>query len=125
MDEIAGAATGGPHDWTDAPLASFERALFADLAQVRSHRHVSVLDVRRVSEFRDEHIEGAVNIPIHEVLDRLDEVPAGEVWVHCAGGYRASVVASILAARGRHVVAVDDDFGEHAASAGLPLARAA
>ena len=125
MDEIAGAATGGPHDWTDAPLASFERALFADLAQVRSHRRVSVLDVRRVSEFRDEHIDGAVNIPIHEVLDRLDEVPAGEVWVHCAGGYRASVVASILAARGRHVVAVDDDFGEHAASAGLPLARAA
>ncbi|MEP6630319.1 MAG: hypothetical protein ABJA89_07595 [Lapillicoccus sp.] len=41
-------------------------------------------------------------------------------WVHCAGGYRASVAASVLAARGTYVVAVDDRFDEHAVASGLP-----
>jgi glyoxylase-like metal-dependent hydrolase (beta-lactamase superfamily II)/rhodanese-related sulfurtransferase len=124
IDRLAGAATGGPDDWTDAPLDSFHRAQFADLAQVRHHRQVVVLDVRRTQEFEASHIEGAVNIPIHMVLDRLADVPDGEIWVHCAAGYRASIVASILAAHGRHVVAVDDSFDENAASSGLPLVAA-
>ena len=51
---------------------------------------------------------------------RVGEVPSGEVWVHCAGGYRASIAASVLAADGRRVVAVDDSF-EHVADAGLPV----
>ncbi len=125
IDDLEGAASGTPADWTDAPLGSFERAEFADLAQVRHHRDVVILDVRRASEFGAGHIEGAVNIPIHEILDRLDDVPVGELWVHCAGGYRASVAASVLAARGRHVVAVDDSFDEHAAVSGLPITPAA
>ena len=125
IDHPAAAATGKPEEWTDEPLSSFERATFADLAQVRHHRPVQILDVRRGQEFDESHIEGAVNVPIHEILNRLDEVPSGEVWVHCAGGYRASVVASILAANGHRVVAVDDSFDEHAASSGLPLVKAA
>jgi glyoxylase-like metal-dependent hydrolase (beta-lactamase superfamily II)/rhodanese-related sulfurtransferase len=124
IDHPAGAATGTPEEWTDEPLASFERATFADLAQVRHHRPVQILDVRRAQEHKESHIDGAVHVPIHEVLQRLDEVPAGEVWVHCAGGYRASVVASVLAANGHRVVAVDDSFAEHAASSGLPLVGA-
>lgn len=63
---------------------------------------------------------GVVHIPLHRLPGRLDEVPAGEVWVHCAGGYRASIAASLLAAGGRRVVAVDDAF-DHAADAGLPV----
>src|SRR4029079_2552057 len=51
IDHLAGAATGTPDQWTDNPLGSFERAVFADLAQVRHHRQVTVLDVRRTSEF--------------------------------------------------------------------------
>ena len=125
IDRLEGAATGAPEDWTDEELGSFERAVFADLAQVRHHRRVQVLDVRRVNEFDEGHIEGAVNIPLHQLLERLDEVPAGEVWVHCAGGYRASIAASVLAARSVPVVAVDDSFGENAAAAGLPMASAA
>ena len=66
---------------------------------MRHHRDVAVLDVRRRQECKDGHIADAVNIPIHELLESLDEVPSGEVWVHCAGGYRASIVASILAAQ--------------------------
>ncbi|HET8616406.1 MAG TPA: MBL fold metallo-hydrolase [Actinomycetales bacterium] len=121
MDRLAGAATGSPREWTDDDLGAFDRALFADLAQVRHHRPVVVLDVRRTKEFEVSHIDGAVNIPIHALLGRVDEVPAGEVWIHCAGGYRASIAASVLAAGGRHVVAVDDNFDENAASSGLPL----
>jgi rhodanese-related sulfurtransferase len=42
------------------------------------------------------------------------------VWVHCAGGYRASIAASLVAAAGRRVVAVDDAFG-NAQQAALPV----
>ncbi len=125
IDRLEGAATGTPEDWTDTTPGRFERALFADLAQVRHHREVVVLDVRRNSEFAESHIDGAVGIPLHDLLGRLDDVPAGEVWVHCAGGYRASIAASVLAARGIHVVAVDDNYDEAAATAGLPIAVAA
>jgi len=60
-----------------------------------------------------------VHIPIHQLPARLAEVPAGEVWVHCQAGYRASVAASFLDAAGRTVVAVDDEYAR-AAAAGLP-----
>ena len=125
IDHVAGAATGTPEQWTDNPLGRFERAGFADLAQVRHHRQVTVLDVRRASEHADGHVDGAVNIPLHELLDRVAEVPSGEVWVHCGGGYRASIAASVLAARGIPVVAVDDSFGENAAASGLPITEGA
>jgi glyoxylase-like metal-dependent hydrolase (beta-lactamase superfamily II)/rhodanese-related sulfurtransferase len=122
IDHLAGAATGEPDDWTDAPLGSFPRATFAELAQVRHHRHVAVLDVRRASEFEESHIDGATNLPLHDLLTRIDEVPAGEVWVHCASGYRASIAASVLAAAGHPVVAIDDDYAQNAEVTGLPLA---
>ena len=124
IDRLEGAATGTPDQWTDRPLGRFERARFADLAQVRHHRRVAVLDVRRVNEFTTGHLDGAVNIPLHELLARIDDVPAGEVWVHCAAGYRASVAASVLAARGVLVVAVDDSFDDNAAASGLSLTAA-
>lgn len=125
IDQLHGAAHGEPQDWTGQPLGSFPRADFADLAQVRHHRQVTVLDVRRASEFAKAHLDSALNIPIHEVLLRLDDVPAGELWIHCASGYRASIVASLLAAHGHRVVAVDDNFDEHTATSGLPLVQAA
>ena len=125
VDHLEGAATGSPEDWTDKPLGAFDRATFADLVQVRHHRQVAVLDVRRSSEYDNGHIDGAVNIPLHELLERVDQVPSGEVWIHCAGGYRASIGASVLAAHGVPVVAVDDSFDEHAASSGLTITDAA
>lgn len=120
IDRPAAHATGGPKDWSDRDLGSFETATFADLAQVRHHRPVVVLDVRRVDEHEKAAIDGAVNIPIHEIPRRVDEVPEGEVWVHCAGGYRASVAASLLAAAGRDLVSIDDSF-ENAEKVGLHL----
>jgi glyoxylase-like metal-dependent hydrolase (beta-lactamase superfamily II)/rhodanese-related sulfurtransferase len=110
IDRPAAAATGGPEEWSDRDLASFATATFAELADVRHHREVTVLDVRRDDEYRAARIEGAVNIPIHQLPQRLTDVPAGEVWVHCAGGYRASVAASFLSAAGHALVAIDDTF---------------
>ena len=110
IDRPAAHATGGPEHWSDGELASFPTATFADLAQVRHHREVVILDVRRDEEYAEARIEGAVNIPLHELVGRVGDVPPGEVWVHCAGGYRASVAASVLDAAGRTIVAVDDSF---------------
>ena len=111
IDRPAAHATGSPEDWADGELAGFATATFADLADVRHHRPVVVLDVRRTEEHAAAAILGAVSIPLHELWARLDDVPAGEVWVHCEAGYRASVAASMLDAVGRTVVAVDDTFG--------------
>ena len=114
----AAHATGTVADWTGArPADRYRRADFADLAQVRHHRPVTVLDVRRRLERGTGHMPGALWIPLHELLARLDELPEGEIWVHCAAGYRAAIAASLLAARDRNVVLVDDDF-DAALSAG-------
>jgi hydroxyacylglutathione hydrolase len=120
IDRPAAAATGGPEQWTESELASFPTASFADLAQVRHHRPVTVLDVRRFDEYAAARIDGALNIPLHELTKRLAEVPDAEVWVHCAGGYRASVAASLLDAAGHQLVAIDDSF-DNAREVGLHL----
>lgn len=120
IDRLAGHAHGRPESWTDGPLASYPRASFAELNDVRHHRPVVVLDTRRRLEWEDGHIEGAVHIPLHDLLHRLDDVPPGELWVHCAAGYRASAASSILKAAGRQVVHIDDSF-ENAARVGLPV----
>ncbi|MFG2512275.1 rhodanese-like domain-containing protein [Streptomyces sp. NPDC048584] len=124
IDRPAAAATGEPTGWVreGEPLASFPRARFADLAQVRERGdEVLVLDVRRDSERVGGYIDGSLHIPIHELHGRIGEVPDGTVWVHCAGGMRAAIAASLLDAAGRDVVAVDDGF-DAATDAGLPLA---
>lgn len=111
-------ATGTPQEWAAGrSLASTPRARFADLEQVRHHRPVVALDVRRDLEHAAGRIPGVLHIPLHELHARLGDVPAGEVWVHCAAGYRASIAASMLAAAGRRVVHIDDDFAA-AAQAG-------
>ncbi|MFR0354609.1 MBL fold metallo-hydrolase [Streptomyces sediminimaris] len=121
IDRPAAGATGDPSGWVRAgeAQASFPRATFADLAG-RSRDGVVVLDVRRTSERAAGFIEGSVNIPIHTLHGRLGEVPEGEVWVHCAGGMRAAIAASLLDAVGRDVVAVDDSF-DTAEKAGLTV----
>lgn len=121
IDRPAAAATGDPSGWVRAgeTQASFPRATFADLAG-RGRDGVVVLDVRRASERAGGFLEGSVHIPIHTLHGRLAEVPEGEVWVHCAGGMRAAIAASLLDAVGRDVVAVDDSF-DTAEKAGLTV----
>ncbi|MEV6162469.1 MBL fold metallo-hydrolase [Streptomyces sp. NPDC052052] len=123
MERPVAAATGGPEDWVPSPeqLRSFRRSDFAGLAAARARgEDPVVLDVRRAAERERGAITGTVHIPVHELPRRLDEVPPGVVWVHCAGGMRAAIAASLLDAAGREVVAVDDGF-DAAAAAGLSL----
>jgi glyoxylase-like metal-dependent hydrolase (beta-lactamase superfamily II)/rhodanese-related sulfurtransferase len=121
IDRPAAAATGTPEEWVaeGGSLASFPRSTFAGLAE-NGTDGIVVLDVRRDAERAGGHIEGSVHIPVHQLHERLGEVPPGTVWVHCAGGMRAAVAASLLGAAGRDVVAVDDGF-DAAAEAGLTV----
>ncbi len=60
-----------------------------------------VIDVRKKSEFDAEHIIGATNIPLNEINRHLAEFPKDKPFVlHCAGGYRSMIAASILKQRG-------------------------
>lgn len=125
IDRPAAAATGDPARWVregETP-ASFPRATFADLADRHRDEQVVVLDVRRDAERAGGFVEGSVHIPIHTLHGRLGEIPDGQVWVHCAGGMRAAIAASLLDAAGRDVVAVDDGF-EDAERAGLTTRNA-
>jgi len=126
IDRLAAAATGRPETWAgERGVASLRLAKFGDLAAAMGagNGRPVVLDVRRRLEWEESHIAGAVHIPLHELPGRMGEVPPGEVWVHCESGYRSIVASSMLAARGRQVIGVDDDFTS-AAAAGLPLERA-
>ena len=60
-----------------------------------------ILDVRTPREFAAKHIAGATNIPLNRLRDHLGEIPQDRpVIVHCAGGYRSSIAASLLAQQG-------------------------
>jgi hydroxyacylglutathione hydrolase len=129
IDRPAAAATGKPEDWAAGrPLASLRLATFGELADAArpagDTRHLVVLDVRRQREWDDGHVANAIHIPFSELPRRSGEIPDGDVWVYCHSGYRAMVAASVLAARGRHVISVNDEFA-NAEGAGLPIARPA
>jgi hydroxyacylglutathione hydrolase len=56
-----------------------------------------VLDIRNPGEWKAKHIPESLNIPLNHMQERLAEIPRGRrIAVHCAGGYRSSIAASIL-----------------------------
>ena len=56
-----------------------------------------VLDIRNPREWTTRHIDGSVNIPLNHLQERIAEIPRDRrIAVHCAGGYRSSIAASIL-----------------------------
>jgi hydroxyacylglutathione hydrolase len=121
IDHIASAATGPAETLArDGNISSYQVTDFGGLAAEWDRPGLVVLDVRRPDEWRAGHLAGAVHVPFWEIENRAAEVPAGEVWVHCASGFRASIGASILERAGRRVVHVDDAW-ENAARSGLPL----
>ncbi|MBN9614097.1 MAG: MBL fold metallo-hydrolase [Acidobacteriales bacterium 59-55] len=61
-----------------------------------------VVDVRTPDEWATGHIEGSINLPLTQLQQRIDEVPRDRrIAVHCAGGYRSSIAASVLKQRGK------------------------
>lgn len=121
IDQIAAAATGPTEALApDGSISGYRVTDFGGLAAEWDRPGVVILDVRRPDEWTRSHLSRAVHIPFWELAQRTAEVPAGQVWVHCASGFRASIGASILDRAGRDVVYVDDDW-ERAAQLGLPL----
>ncbi len=102
-----------------APVAAYPRVGWDAFLQERIANE-TVLDVRRIDEFATSRLTGAVNVPLHELLSRMDEIPQGKLWVHCASGYRAGIAASLLQRAGRDVVLIDAAFDD-ATTAGVPM----
>ena len=61
----------------------------------------TVLDVRSAAEHAKGGCPGSINVPVDELRDRLDELPDGELLVHCGVGIRSHVAVSLLRAAGR------------------------
>lgn len=122
IDRLAGTAVEDIEQLAAGRSGSYRVTKFAELADVFGSAGVVVLDVRRPDEWAQGHLTGAVHVPFWELAGRLEEVPAGEVWVHCASGFRASIGASILDRAGRQVVLIDDDW-EQASRLGMPIQR--
>jgi len=123
IDRLSGAAitcSGGGR--ASAHLAAYPVSDFPGLAAAWNRQDLVVVDVRRASERADGFITGSRHEPLHELPGRLGDLPQQPLWVHCRGGYRASIAASLLQAAGHAVTLIDDDFSR-AADAGLPLTR--
>ena len=115
IDELAGAAVGDIDSLAAGePLRSYRTSDFAGLAEAMGRGPVQVLDARRNDERAQGGVRDSQHIPLHELADRIDEVPDGEVWVYCGSGYRASIAASVLDRPGREVVLVNDSYGSAA-----------
>jgi rhodanese-related sulfurtransferase len=65
---------------------------------------LTVLDVREEVEWRHGHIGGATHIPLHELPDRLQEVPHEQTLVVCKVGGRSAQAVAYLSHTGRDVV---------------------
>ena len=106
VDHVRGAASGAIDKLAGtSPLRSYRVADFATLAVEIDRDTVTILDVRRDDEFQESHLPKAVNIPVHELSGRLNELPAGEVWcIAPAGTGHPSQRSDSVA------VLVDDEF---------------
>ena len=109
--ESPDAAVGtDPHALApEAALASYPRVGWDGVLAGRADAD-TVLDVRRADEYAKSRVAGAVNVPLHELLLRLTDIPAGKLWIHCASGYRAGIAASLLQRAGKDVVHIDAKY---------------
>jgi rhodanese-related sulfurtransferase len=105
FDHVAGYLDGGMEALHDHPdlIGQVERVAPAAVPELEPKPHV--LDVRTEKEWNGGHLEGSQNIPLSQLADRISEVPGdGTLVVHCAGGYRSSIAASLLLKHGRENV---------------------
>ncbi|MGK4568526.1 MBL fold metallo-hydrolase [Flavobacterium sp. 3HN19-14] len=104
FDKAIGYLQGGIAAWI---AASFEtdsiESVSAEAFASKFNSQTTVVDARKPGEFSAEHIPGALNIPLDFVNNQIAEVPKDkEFYLHCAGGYRSVIMASILKSRGYH-----------------------
>lgn len=103
FDNTLGYLKGGIKSWMQPGkeidlIESISAKEFAKRIKEQTH---TIIDVRKPGEFEAEHVTDAINIPLDFLNNHLAEIPKeGEVYLHCAGGYRSMIAASILKSRG-------------------------
>lgn len=103
-DYCIGYLEGGFEAWKKAGMETdqIDRVTAEQLAEIRaSSPETPVFDVRKKSEFDSEHVLGVENAPLDIINSVMASIPKNKtVYIHCAGGYRSMIFASILRARG-------------------------
>lgn len=106
FDRTLGYLQGGIDAWKEAgkEIDTLE-SVTAETLKEKMQSNVPVVDVRNDGEFSNAHIPEAVHAPLGFLNDYLDKLPDNEkFYLHCAGGYRSVIAASILKSRGIHNV---------------------
>jgi rhodanese-related sulfurtransferase len=104
-DNVVGYHTIGrdgriPEELTDL-VQSASRTTPAELNQLLADDAVTLIDIRNPGERAAGAIPGSAHIPLAQLRTRMNEVPTGKpIVLHCAGGWRSSVAASLLRANG-------------------------
>jgi len=100
FDHVTGYLEGGLQaaNVAEATIAGTERVSAGVAARrLASDTPPLVVDVRTATERAQKHVAGSVHIPLNHLMQRLSEIPRDRpVLVHCAGGYRSSIAASLL-----------------------------
>lgn len=102
-DNVIGSLKGGIEAWAAAgkELDKVERISAQMLEKLHAADDLMLFDVRKTSEYNSQHVKGAINTPLAQLNDYLAEFPKDRPFViHCAGGYRSMIAASILKQRG-------------------------
>ncbi len=82
------------------------------IADLVARENTPLIDVRETHEYAAGHVPGAVNIPMSEIGNRLDELPAEAFDVICQAGGRSGRVVEALTARGYDATNVEGGTGE-------------
>lgn len=108
FSHIAGYLQGGTEAWQKAG-EEIDMVIDVEADEVAMDlpfdENLVVVDVRRPAEFADGHVKGAVNLPLNEMTDPANMSMFEEnqnLYVHCAGGYRSVIAASLLKRQGIH-----------------------
>lgn len=115
FDNTLGYLKGGVKAWGKAGKALDNITSISSMDFKKAlNNQVSVLDVRKDSEYQSEHIEyqNVVNLPLDKINEYFEEIHKNtSYYIHCAGGYRSMIFASILKSRGfENIVDVQGGF---------------
>jgi hydroxyacylglutathione hydrolase len=100
-DNVLGYLKGGFHTWLSSGN-SFEKIerIDADEFAKEMENNPLVIDVRKPGEFEAEHVIDAESIPLDYINENLNKFPNKPFILHCAGGYRSMIAASVLKMHG-------------------------
>lgn len=105
FDNTLGYLKGGIDSWKKSgnKLDSVDGINAEVLEQLMKKENIEIFDVRKPGEYLSEHILSAHSTPLDFINDHMGEFPSKHrIYIHCAGGYRSMIAASILKSRGIH-----------------------